>query len=656
MRPMDVIMEPKPKKRRWLRTSLACLAGVLLIVFAEYLGLFDGVNNYFYDLSFRLRGVQHPSERIIIAAIDEKTLRELGQWPLRRSHYATFLDAARHARAVGFSVIMAEPTEDDALLGEAMARHGRVILPAYIDDQFRVVGPVAPLHQAIVGHIHVEEDLDGVVRGIFGTLVHDGTEIPSLAVVLHRLAGNAPPAVRQRPETRRGEIIQRDPILINFAGPAGTFVTVPFSDVVRGRVAPEDLEGKLVLVGVTAAGTVERVETPFSQQRRRMPPVELHANLLNTLLEGNDIRVVGQGTRIAICLFLGGLWFWAFVVLSEIRAALLWVASIAAIVGGCFAAFVAGNIWFDPDTLLLTVSFLYIATFIVRLNEAAFRLQEQYAVIARHLNPVGGHTIPTMRFSGFPGYLSAGGINREIALLDEVVNQLVEQSVQLEAVNRELEAFSYSVSHDLRAPLRSVEGFSAALKEDCADRLDETCHDYLARISAAIKRMEHLIEGLLRLSRLSRAELNREPVDLAGLVREMAEELRKAHPGRQLTVLVADGVEVTADATLMRVVVTNLLENAWKFTAGVEHPVIEFGVGESDGERHYFVRDNGAGFDLAHADRLFVPFQRLHSLEEFPGTGIGLATVQRILHRHGGRIWAEGEKGKGATFYFTLRD
>jgi light-regulated signal transduction histidine kinase (bacteriophytochrome) len=261
-----------------------------------------------------------------------------------------------------------------------------------------------------------------------------------------------------------------------------------------------------------------------------------------------------------------------------------------------------------------------------------------------------------MGLSGLPCYLSAGGINKEIAILEKVVNQLVEQSVQLESVNRELEAFSYSVSHDLRAPLRSVEGFSSALKEDCADRLDATCHDYLARISAAIKRMEHLIEGLLRLSRLSRAELHREPVELGVMVREIAEELRKAHPGRSVTVHVADDAGVTVDAALMRVVVTNLLENAWKFTAGVEHPVIEFGVGESGGERHYFVRDNGAGFDPAHADKLFVPFQRLHRVEEFPGTGIGLATVQRILHRHGGRIWAEGEEGKGATFYFTLRE
>lgn len=639
-----------------MRTALGCLAGVLLILFAEHLGFFDGANNYFYDLSFRLRGVQHPSEQIVIAAIDEKTLRELGQWPLRRYHYAKFLNVARDARAVGFCVIMAEPGADDAVLGEAVARHGRVVLPLYIDDQFRVVGPAAPLDRAAVGHIHVEEEVDGVVRRVFGTIVHEGTAIPSLAVALHRLAGNASGAPEQRSAARRGEIVQRDSIQINFSGPAGTFIAVPFSDIVLGRVAPADLRGKIVLAGVTAAGTVERLETPFSLQRRRMPPVELHANLLNTLLEGNGIRVVGQGARVGLCLVLGVFWFVAFMGLAEIRAALLWVVSIAAIGGTSFAAFTSGNIWIDPDTFLLTVSFLYLATFIARLNDASARLQEQYAIIAHRLNPPGEPPVPAMRLSWFPGYLSAGGINKEIAILEKVVNQLVEQAGQLESVNRELEAFSYSVSHDLRAPLRSVEGFSSAMKEDCADRLDETCHDYLARISAAIKRMEHLIEGLLRLSRLSRAELHREPVDLGAMVREIAEELRKSHPGRPVAVLVADDIGVTVDPALMRVVVTNLLENAWKFTAGVEHPVIEFGVGESGGERHYFVRDNGAGFDPAYVGKLFVPFQRLHRVDEFPGTGIGLATVQRILHRHGGRIWAEGKEGEGATFYFTLRD
>ncbi len=646
-------MESKAKKRR-IRTVLTCLAGVLLILLADHLGFFDGTNRYFYDLSFRLRGVQRPSDRIIIAAIDEKSLRELGQWPIRRSRYAAFLDAARGARAVGFSVIMAEPAEGDAVLGEAVARHGRVVLPVYIDDQFRVVRPVSSLDHAAVGHIHVEEDVDGVVRRVFGSIGTDGKRFPALAVALQRLADNASEVPVKGPESRQGVIDQYDLLQINFSGPAETFRTVSFSDIVLGRVPPEALKGKIVLVGVTAAGIVERLATPFSHQRRRMPPVELHANLLNNLLKGDTVRVVGQGASIGLCLVLAVFWFVAFMKLSEIRAALLWAASVAVIGVAVFTVFTVGTIWIDPVALLLTACFLYLATFISRISEAADRLKEQYAIIAHRLNLQGDSPVPAMRFPGFPGYLSAGGINEEIAILDKVVNQLVEQSAQLESVNRELEAFSYSVSHDLRAPLRAVGGYSAALSEDCADRLDDACQGYLTRIASAINRMEHLIEGLLRLSRLSRAELHREPVDLSEMAREVAEELRKSHPEHQVSFLVADGVEVSADAPLLRVVVTNLLENAWKFTTGTVRPVIEFGVEESDGARHYFVRDNGAGFDPAYADRLFVPFQRLHRVEDFPGTGIGLATIQRIVHRHGGRIWAEGKQGEGATFYFTL--
>ena len=647
-------MEPKERKLRRIRTVFACVAGVFLILLVDHLGFFDGANRYFYDLSFRLRGVQRPSDLIVVAAIDEKTLRELGQWPIRRSHYATFLDAARGARAVGFSVIMAEPGGDDALLGEAVARHGRVVLPVYIDDQFRVVFPVRRLEHAAVGHIHVEEDVDGVVRRVFGSIEADGKDFPSLAVVLHRLAGNAATPAGWLPAPRSAGIVQNNPLQINFSGPEGTFRTVSFSDLVLGRILADSLNGKIVLVGVTAPGIVERLETPFSLQRRRMPPVELHANFLNTLLAGDDIHLVGQVTSMGICLVLAVFWFVTFMKLSEIRAAVLWVVSISVTGVAVFAAFTTANIWLDPVALLLTASFLYVATFISRISAAASRLRDQYAIIAGSLNPGAEVTVPAVRLPGFPGYLSAGGINEEIAILDKVVNQLVEQSAQLESVNRELEAFSYTVSHDLRAPLRAVDGYSTALQEDCAGQIDETCQDYLTRISAAIKRMEHLVEGLLRLSRLSRAELHRETVDLSDMVREIAGELRKFHPERNVNFLVADNVNVSADAALMRVVMTNLLENAWKFTAGTASPVIEFGVDKTDGGRFYFVRDNGVGFDPAYADKIFVPFQRLHRVEDFPGTGIGLATVQRVLHRHGGRIWAEGKQGEGATVFFTL--
>ena len=237
---------------------------------------------------------------------------------------------------------------------------------------------------------------------------------------------------------------------------------------------------------------------------------------------------------------------------------------------------------------------------------------------------------------------------------DELEERVIERTTQLEAANKELESFSYSVSHDLRAPLRSIDGFSQALLEDCGDKLDPQGRSDLQRVRAATQHMAQLIDDMLDLSRVSRGEIRRETVDLTSMVKNIAQELRTAEPDRKVDVAIADGIRAQGDARLLRVLVENLLRNAWKFTG--KHPTakIEFGIGQNDGKPVYFVRDDGAGFDMAYAGKLFGAFQRLHAMTEFNGTGVGLATVQRIVHRHGGEVWAEGKVDQGATFYFTL--
>jgi light-regulated signal transduction histidine kinase (bacteriophytochrome) len=223
-----------------------------------------------------------------------------------------------------------------------------------------------------------------------------------------------------------------------------------------------------------------------------------------------------------------------------------------------------------------------------------------------------------------------------------------------ETANRELEAFSYSVSHDLRAPLQSIDGFSLALLEDYQNLLDEQGNDYLRRVRTATQRMAQLIDDLLKLSRLTRGELNLTSVDLSALARTVVAELQKSSPQRQVTFSITAGLIATCDPNLLKVVLDNLLGNAWKFTGQQETARIEFGRTEVEGRIAYFVRDNGAGFDMTYADKLFATFQRLHLEREFPGTGIGLSLVQRIIRRHGGEVWATGQVGAGATFYFTL--
>jgi two-component system NtrC family sensor kinase len=225
---------------------------------------------------------------------------------------------------------------------------------------------------------------------------------------------------------------------------------------------------------------------------------------------------------------------------------------------------------------------------------------------------------------------------------------------ELEHKNRELEAFSYSVSHDLRSPLLSIDGFSQILLEEHADQLDETAEDLLRRVRSAARRMGELIDDLLQLSRVGRAELNRDRVDLSAVAQAIVADLVKNDPTRRVTVRIEDGLMADADSRLITAALENLLGNAWKFTANVSEAVIELGADRSDGAPVYFVRDNGAGFEMAYVDKLFNPFQRLHGDSDFPGTGIGLATVRRIIDRHGGRVWAEGTVEQGATFYFTI--
>jgi signal transduction histidine kinase len=229
-----------------------------------------------------------------------------------------------------------------------------------------------------------------------------------------------------------------------------------------------------------------------------------------------------------------------------------------------------------------------------------------------------------------------------------------ERTAALAASNRELEAFSYSVSHDLRAPLRGLDGFSQALLEDFSDALDERGRDYLHRIRAGSQRLGRLIDDMLELARVSRSELRHEPLDLGTIAAEVVNELRQAEPQREVEVTFAAGLEARGDDRLVRVLLANLLSNAWKFSCRRERAHLEVGAETADGETVFFVRDDGAGFDPAYGDKLFTAFQRLHGAE-FEGTGIGLATVQRIVHRHGGRVWAEGEIDRGATFHFTLR-
>jgi PAS domain S-box-containing protein len=236
----------------------------------------------------------------------------------------------------------------------------------------------------------------------------------------------------------------------------------------------------------------------------------------------------------------------------------------------------------------------------------------------------------------------------------ELERRVAERTAELLVANQELESFAYAVSHDLRAPLRGIDGWSQAVLEDCGSQLDDRGRKYLKMVRSETHRMDQLIDDLLELSRVTRAPIKRETVDLTLMAQELEASLRATQPQRAVDFVIAPKMVAEGDAALLRAVLQNLLHNAWKFTGKRPRARIEVGCTSEQGRTVYHVRDDGAGFDMRFAGKLFGPFQRLHSLEEFPGTGIGLATVQRIIHRHGGKVWATAEVDQGATFYFSL--
>jgi len=303
-------------------------------------------------------------------------------------------------------------------------------------------------------------------------------------------------------------------------------------------------------------------------------------------------------------------------------------------------------------------------------SELAVR-QEAFVGVEQYFEDSQGN-IAIFETSGIPLFTNNGifqgyrGISKDITerkkterqiarMNDELENKVIERTKMLRIANKELEAFSYSVSHDLRAPLRSIDGFSQALIEDYGDSLDDIAMNYLSRVRSAAQRMSTLIDDMIKLAKVSRTELSKKRINLSSIARTISQSLAESEPDRKAEFIIQPNLYVLGDENLMKVALQNLLENAWKFTSKEEITHIEVGSKSIDNETVYFVRDNGAGFDMNYAKKLFAPFQRLHKETDFPGTGIGLSTVQRIIHRHLGKIWAEGDLEKGAEFCFTMR-
>lgn len=373
-------MKVQLARKRIARYALILFAGIALLLFSDYLGLFEGVDLYGYDLSFRLRGHLKPDDSIVIAAIDEKTLASLGRWPIRREYYAQLIRAAKESRVIGFDIIMAESSADDGALNAAMSDHGRVVLPVYVGSDMHISQPARTLAAAKTGHIHVEQGIDGIVRSVFHTIESQGFVLPSFASVVYQLlTGDAlahrDPAGKSEEGAFSRAIVQSNPMGINFFGPPGTFRHISFIDVIGGRYPPSFFRDKIVLVGLTAPGVEEKVLTPFTQHRDRMAGVEVHANILNSMIAGNSIRTVRDEVRWVLTVIVSIASFVLFLRANERKATFLWILGLLLTGGIAFSFFAFADRWAGPTLPLAAITAMFVTAYVVKLEEMGKLLQ-----------------------------------------------------------------------------------------------------------------------------------------------------------------------------------------------------------------------------------------------------------------------------------------
>ena len=371
-----VFQNPKHLIKNNDKARFVCLVFVFIaaVLFFENTGLLEGINNYCYDLAFRLRGERKHDDRIIIAAIDEKTLAKLGRWPIRRSYYADLLDILDQAAVVGIDIILSEPSEEDARLSRAITQHAKVVLPVYIDRQFNISYPAKAFSPAALGHVHLEQGIDGFVKEVFHTISHQSNSIPSFASALNAVinGGKFPqPEIQDKIPQQKvfDNIIQSDNMWINFYGAPGTFQYFSVADILDGQWPSSYFADKIVLVGTTTAGLHEGILVPFTHGRNRMPAVEVHAHILNNLLDKGNIRPIGQWTRWAFAIVLAIFCFFMFIRFGSISGILLGILSLLAITLLTLGAFAAFNLWLSPASLYFSVGISFLLAYIFSLQK-----------------------------------------------------------------------------------------------------------------------------------------------------------------------------------------------------------------------------------------------------------------------------------------------
>ena len=653
---------------RNLRFLLLLAATLLILLSVDYLGAFAGVDTYFYDTFLRLRGNRSASGRIVIVAVDAKTLDRFGQWPIKRRYYAEMLDRLDQAAVVGFDLLLREPTDDDGLLERAIRRHGRVVLPVYVGTAAQPIGPLDRFSPAGIGHIHIELGVDNTARELFHSIYSNAAFLPSLSskmyerAFFHSFTSLAPPPVSLS-STTSGRVVQQDLHRINYYGTPGTFTRVSLADLLDGTVQPAYFKDKLVLVGLTVPGILDEVSTPLSQNRNRMPGVEVHANVLNNLLDKNGIHEL-PGILRAFTMLLTALLL--AVVLArgdEKQSILIWALSLFLVLLTAFVLLAGIHCWVPPTLFLVAFSVIFAAVYLYRLDSAARKLDHEYEIMTALLGRDANESPEQVAGSGLFGFLSEGGINAKIVRQVGMTTTLLGLHKQLEsALKTEREAldnqirFVEMLSHEYRTPLAIIRANLDILEmkdEDLGGQLSGN----FSKMKRAVSRLVEVMETSLGRQRLEEARAalpTSEKIALTDFLDSLLAESAELWTERSFERLGrgCSGCCVLGDRLMLKTAVLNLIDNAVKYSA-VQEPVRVF-LEKQGSLAVVSVVNRGTTVAPEELERVFDKFYRGGSSTNTRGAGLGLYLVRKIIEQLGGSVTLASDAGQSTTATIKL--